>query len=72
MKRDDKQALLALSTAELNQKLRELEAQLVKARQERHLQDKSEVDIKRAYKLRKQIKMIKAETHRRELVQEVK
>lgn len=72
MKRDDKQALLASSSTELHQKLREIEAQLVKARQERHLQDKSEVDVKRAYKLRKQVKMIKAELRRRELVEEVK
>ena len=69
MKRDDRQALLSLGLEDLNQKLRELEVELIKARQERLLQDRSQVDIKRAYKVRKQMKMIKAELRRRDLME---
>lgn len=70
MKRDEKQALLAKSNDELRTQLRELEAKLVRTRQERRLQDKAEVDVKSAYKTRKTIKMIKAELRRRELAGE--
>ena len=66
MKRDDRQALLAWSRG-LNKKLRELEIELIRARQERLLQDRTQVDMKHAYKVRKQMKMIKAELRRRDL-----
>jgi hypothetical protein len=69
MKRNDRQALLAQNQEELTKKLRELEVELIQARQERLLQDRSQVDIKRAYKVRKQIKMIKAELRRRDLME---
>lgn len=72
MKKNDKQELFALETPQLVAKLRELEAELVKARQERHLQDKKEIDIKRAYRLRKTIKLIKAEMRQRELLEKAK
>jgi hypothetical protein len=67
MKRDDRQALLSLSREDLLKKLRELAIQLIRARQEKLLQDRSQVDIKRAYKIRKQIKMIKAQLRSQEL-----
>lgn len=69
MKKTDRQALLALSQEEMNKKLRELQVELIRARQERLLQDRTKVDIKKAYKARKQIKLIKAELRRRELVE---
>lgn len=69
MKREDRQALLSLTKEDLNKKLRELEVELIRARQERLLQDRTQVDIKRAYKVRKQIKMIKAELRRRDLME---
>lgn len=71
MKRTDKQALLAESTQVLQQKAVELQAELVRARQERFMQDKTTVDTKHAYKTRKQIKMIRAELTRRELEAEL-
>lgn len=67
MKRDDKKKLLAGSQEELQKTLRDLQAQLIKARQEKFLQDRTQVDIRMAYKLRDQIKMIKTELRRREL-----
>lgn len=67
MKRDDKKKLLSSSQVELQKKLQELQAQLIKARQEKYLQDRTQVDIRLAYKLRIQIKMIKTELHHREL-----
>lgn len=67
MKRTDIQELLSKSTPELQEKVAELQAELVKARQERFMQDKTDVDVKRAYKVRKQIKMVKAELTRREI-----
>jgi len=67
MKRDDKQALLSLDNAQLNKKLAELAKEFIKARQERLLQDKSQTNVRQAYSLRKQMKMIKAELRRREL-----
>ena len=50
MKKNDRQALLALSQDEMNKKLRELQVELIRARQERLLQDRTKVDIKKAYK----------------------
>jgi hypothetical protein len=67
MKRDDKKKLLSGSQEELQKSLRDLQAQLIKARQEKFLQDRTQVDIRMAYKLRDQIKMIKTELRRREL-----
>jgi uncharacterized protein involved in exopolysaccharide biosynthesis len=67
MKRDDKQTLLSLDNAQLNKKLAELAKEFIKARQERLLQDKSQTNVRQAYSLRKQMKMIKAELRRREL-----
>ncbi len=67
MKRDDRQKTLALSVGELNAKLKEVNKEIVLARQEKRLQDKTQVDLKRAYKLRKEAKMIKAELTRREI-----
>ncbi len=67
MKRDKKQELLALATGELQQRLNTLQATLVRARQERRLQDRKEVDVKSAYKTQQEIKMIKAELSRREI-----
>lgn len=66
MKRDAKQALLAQPTQELRQQLPKTAAELVQAMQERHLQNRAGVDTKRAYKLRKQLKTIKAELTRRQ------
>ncbi len=65
MKRDQKQELLALSTDELQKKLRELQGTLIRARQERRLQNQ-EIDVKAAYKTQQTIKMIKAEISRRQ------
>lgn len=67
MKRDDKKALLALPEEQLRTKVRELGVDLLKARQERYVQDRSEVNVKRGFVLREQIKMIKSELRRREL-----
>lgn len=67
MKRDDKKKLLASSQEELQKTLRDLQAQLIKARQEKYLQDRTQVDIRLGYKLQDQIKMIKTEMRRREL-----
>ncbi|MCD8484428.1 hypothetical protein LRY65_01020 [Candidatus Woesebacteria bacterium] len=66
MKRDQKQELLALSTEELQKRLRELQGTLIRARQERRLQDRTEVDVRAAYKTQQTIKMIKAEMSSRE------
>lgn len=67
MKRDDKVKLLALSLEELKKKTAELELEMLRARQERQLQDKKVVDVKASAKFAAQIKMIKAEIRRREL-----
>lgn len=67
MKRDKKQELLALATGEMQQRLNELQATLVRARQERRLQDRKEVDVRAAYKTQQEIKMIKTELRRREI-----
>jgi len=67
MKRDERQKLLALSTGEARAKIQEINKDILLARQEKRLQDKTQVDLKRAYKLRKQAKMIKAELTRREI-----
>ena len=67
MKRDEKKKLLASSQEELQKTLRDLQAQLIKARQEKYLQDRTQVDIRLGYKLQDQIKMIKTEMRRREL-----
>lgn len=67
MKKDERQKLLGLSVAELRTKISELAREMLVARQEKRLQDKSQVDVKKPYKLRKQIKMIKAELTAREL-----
>jgi hypothetical protein len=69
MKREDRQALLTLGQEAMETKLHDLQSELIRARQERLLQDRSQVDIKHAYKVRKQIKMIKAELRRREFAQ---
>ncbi len=69
MKREDRQALLALGQPELRTKLFDLQSELIRARQERLLQDRTQVDIKHAYKVRKQIKMIKAELRRRDFTE---
>lgn len=67
MKRDDKQKLMALSTEEMKKKVDEMQKEILQARQERLLQDKKTVDVKRASKLRKQIAMLKTQMRRREL-----
>lgn len=67
MKRDDKQKLFALTAEEMKKKVGELQGEILQARQERMLQDKKVVDIKRASKLRTQVAMLKAEMRRREL-----
>jgi hypothetical protein len=65
MKRDDKQNFLKLDVKALNTKLIELAKEISVARQNGSLQDKTKVDVKIAYKLRKQMKLIKAELTRR-------
>lgn len=67
MKRDDKQKLMALSTEEMKKKVGEMQKEILQARQERLLQDKKTVDVKRASKLRKQIAMLKTQMRHREL-----
>ncbi len=67
MKRDERQKLLALTAEEIKKKIGELELGVMLARQERRLQDKKVVDIKRPAKLLAQIKMLKAERRRRDL-----
>lgn len=61
MKKDERQKLLSLSGEELRAKITELSKGMLVARQEKRLQDRTQVDLKTSYKLRKQIKMIKAE-----------
>ncbi len=61
MKKDERQKLLSLSSEELRQKIGELTKGILVARQEKRLQDKTQIDLRTAYKLRKQVKMIKAE-----------
>lgn len=67
MKRDQKQELLTLTVAELKVKLQQLQADLIRNRQERRLQDRAEIDVKAAYKTQQVIKMIKTELRRREI-----
>ena len=67
MKSNDRKQLLGSAVEDLQKKLQELQVQLVKASQERYLQDRTQLDVKQAYKLRKQIKLIKTELRRREL-----
>jgi len=67
MKRDQKQELLQLTVAELKVKLQQLQADLIRNRQERRLQDRAEIDVKAAYKTQQVIKMIKTELRRREI-----
>ncbi len=71
MKRDVRQKLLALSNEELNKKIAELELSIVIARQEKRLQDKKAVNVKQSYQLRKQVKLLKAEQHRRLLEKKI-
>lgn len=66
MKRNDKTSLLATATAELNQKLRELDTDLIKAMQERNQPNKVGANVKRASHIRLTMKMIKSELTRRE------
>jgi hypothetical protein len=66
MKRNDKTSLLATSTLDLQQKLRAQDAELIKAMQERNQPNKVGVDVKRASRIRLEMKMIKSELTRRE------
>lgn len=66
MKRDDKRQLLASPVAELKTKLRELQVQLLQARQARFGQQ-AQPNVRLAYTLRQQIQMIMTELRRREL-----
>jgi hypothetical protein len=66
MKRNDKSSLLAAATAELNQKLHELDVELIKAMQERNQPNKAGANVKKASHIRRTMKMIKSELTRRE------
>ncbi len=65
MKRNDKTTLLQLAQAELTKRQQEMQVELMKAMQERNLPNKTGMDVKRASRLRAEIKMIKAELTRR-------
>lgn len=65
MKKTVRQDFLQLDTAALIAKLAELAKEISLARQNSSLQAKTKVDVKIAYKSRKQIKLIKAELTRR-------
>lgn len=67
MKRDDKLKLMTLSAEEAKKKIGELQLEILQARQERALQDKKTVDIKRPFKLRKQIALLKTQLRSYEL-----
>lgn len=67
MKRNDKTTLLAKSSPEMLTHLSQQDAELIKAMQERNLPNRTGADVKRAARIRAEIKMIKAELRRREL-----
>ena len=71
MKRNEKTQLLAKSTADLRTDLAQRDIELMKAMQERNLPNRTGLDVKRASRIRTEMKMIKTELHRRTLQGEV-
>lgn len=67
MKRDDRLQLLSLSTAELVAKLREVELELLKARQARYSRRDAPKNTRQAFMHAQTVARIKAELTRRTL-----
>lgn len=67
MKRNDITKLLSQSTQELMTALKTQSDELIRAMQERNLPNRTGQDVKRASRIRTEMKMIKAELSRREL-----
>lgn len=67
MKRNDKTQLLAQSSQELRDTFAKREVELLKAMQERNLPNRAGADVKKANRIRTEIKMIKTELRKREL-----